>query len=119
MSAFATPGETKAEGVPAAMTTVEGSVFHIDLPCAAGRGFSWQLVDSSSEKNVQLVGQRFTNGPVDKDGADGIQHFEFKAITPGIATIKLVYGQPFKKTDVQDSEVKTVTVTVIKGAPAK
>ena len=82
------------------------------VPCAAGRGFSWQLADSSFQGNVQFVRQTFSNGPIDKDGADGVQHFYFKATAPGTATIKFSYVQPFQKSYPEDARKTAVTVRI-------
>jgi len=94
------------------MTVNKGSVFTIDLPCAAGRGFSWQLADSSYQSNLEFLRETFDNGPVDKDGADGVQHFHFKAIASGTATLKFVYVQPFRKPYPKDARVTNISVTI-------
>jgi len=98
------------------MTVIKDSPFTIDLPCAAGRGFSWQLADSSSfQSNVQFIRQTFSNGPVDKDGADGVQHFYFKATAAGTAAIKFIYVQPFRKPYPKDARTADITVTIRDG----
>lgn len=100
------------------MIVTKDSSFTIDLPCAAGRGFSWQLADSSFQRNLEFIEQTFANGPVDKDGADGVQHFHFKATAPGTATVKFIYVQPFRKPYPKDARETDVTVT-IKERPLK
>jgi predicted secreted protein len=100
------------EAIPTHMTVAKGSPFTIDLPCAAGRGFSWQLADSSDQSNVQFLRESVSNGPEDKDGADAIQHFYFKAIESGTTTIKFIYVQPFRKPYPKDARVADVTVTI-------
>ena len=94
------------------MTVTKDSLFTIDLPCATGRGFSWQLADSSFQGNVQFIRQTFSNGPVDKDGADGVQHFYFKATAPGTATIKFIYVQPFQMPHPEDARKTVITVRI-------
>lgn len=100
------------ETISTNMTVTEDSLFTIDLPCAAGRGFSWQLADSSFQNNIQFIRETFANGPVDKDGADGVQHFYFRARAPGTATIKFIYVQPFRKPYPKDARTKDITVTI-------
>jgi predicted secreted protein len=100
------------ETISTNMTVTKDSLFTIDLPCAAGRGFSWQLADSSFQSNIQFIRQTFSNGPVDKDGADGVQHFHFKAMAPGTAIIKFIYVQPFHKPYPKDARATNITVTI-------
>jgi len=112
MSSALTDERRSPETISRNMTVTKDSLFTIDLPCAAGRGFSWQLADSSFQGNVQFVRQTFSNGPIDKDGADGVQHFYFKAAAPGTATIKFSYVQPFQKSYPEDARKTAVTVRI-------
>jgi Chagasin family peptidase inhibitor I42. len=120
MSSALTDERRSAETISRTMTVTKDSPFTIDLPCAAGRGFSWQLADSSSfQSNVQFIRQTFDLGPVDKDGADGVQHFYFKATAPGTATIKFIYVQPFRKPYPKDARTTDITVRIEKHSGQK
>lgn len=106
-----TPGKpTETNSI--AMTATKDSVFTIDLACAAGRGFSWQLADPVVPTNVQFIKQTFDNGPTDKDGANGIQRFHFKAIASGTSNLKFIYVQPFRKPYPKDVTTTNVSVTI-------
>ncbi|PZP49506.1 MAG: hypothetical protein DI598_07655 [Pseudopedobacter saltans] len=86
--------------------------FTIDLNASVGQGFSWQLADSSFEKNVHYLGQTFENQPGGKDGSDGIQHFKFQAIEKGQTTLNFIYVQPFNKPYPKDSKTKQFPITI-------
>jgi predicted secreted protein len=93
------------------LNVTNGATFTIDLRCAAGRGFSWQLVESSDTNVVTVLRQRFTN-ETDKDGSDGIQHFDFKASAVGKTNLKFIYVQPFRKPFPKDAKSTNVVVTI-------
>jgi predicted secreted protein len=109
----------KAETSPMNIIAKKGSVFTIDLPCASGRGYSWQFADQRLEGRIQFIGQTFSNGPIDKDGAGGVQHFQFKAIKDGTATIKLIYVQPFRKESMKDARTRDIKVKISDDSSAK
>ena len=93
------------------LSVTNGVNFTIDLRCAVGRGFSWQLVETSDTNAVTFLQQRFTN-EIDKDGSDGIQHFDFKASAIGTANLKFIYVQPFRKPFPKDAKTTNVIVTI-------
>lgn len=94
------------------ITVNKNALFSIDLPAAVGRGFSWQLNDSSFEQKLHYEGQSFTSGPKDKDGSDGIQHFSFRALEKGSATIRFLYVQPFIKPYPVNAKTKSYQITI-------
>jgi len=84
MSSALTDERRSPETISRNMTVTKDSLFTIDLPCAAGRGFSWQLADSSFQGNVQFVRQTFSNGPIDKDGLTEFNTFISKRPLRGL-----------------------------------
>ena len=78
------------------ISTGNNKEFSIQLYCAAGSGFSWQILDSQFLTNIKYEKQTFksiNNIP----GSDGIQTFYFKPIKKGEAIINFIYVQPFIK----------------------
>jgi len=93
------------------LTVDKGTNFTIDLQCAAGRGFSWQLTEMVPTNKVALLKERFTTES-DKDGADGIQHFDFKASAAGTTSLSFIYVQPFRKPFPKDAKTTNIVVTI-------
>jgi len=93
------------------LTVDKGTNFTIDLPCAAGTGFSWQLAEIAPTNKVTLLKERFTTES-DKDGAEGIQHFDFKASAVGTANLRFIYVQPFRKPFPKDAKTTNIVVTI-------
>ena len=93
------------------LTVAKGTNFTIDLRCAAGRGFSWQLAEMAPTNKVSVLGERFTT-ETDKDGGDGIQHFDFKASVTGTTTLRFIYVQPFRKPFPKDARTTNIVVTI-------
>jgi len=89
------------------------SVLTISLPADAGRGFSWQLADSAFAKQLLYTGQTYTEAAgEEKDGAAGMQHFQFKGLLPGKVALHFIYVQPFVKPYPKDAPTKAFTVTI-------
>jgi predicted secreted protein len=94
-----------------AITAVKDSTFTIDLSAAVGTGYSWQLADSAFN-NISFQGQTFTNDSTGKEGADGIQHFKFKAVQKGAAVIRFIYVRPFDKPFPKNAKAKSFSITI-------
>jgi len=93
------------------LNVTNGANFTIDLRCSAGQGFSWRLAEISDTNAVTLLRQRFTN-EIDKDGSDGIQHFDFKALATGRANLRFIYVQPFRQPFPKDAKSTNVIITI-------
>lgn len=73
------------------------SIFLIRLPAAPGEGYSWQLVDSSFSEYVTIEKEDSKNQVKGQAGSASIQIFHFRAIKPGTATIRFIYGHSLQK----------------------
>lgn len=96
------------------ITAQLGARFVLVLQSNPSTGFGWQLVDSTRQRPVRLVGHEF-RGPERQGnppivGAPGHERWTFRATAPGTAVIRLVYVRPWEKTPPQDTTKFRVTV---------
>jgi predicted secreted protein len=90
----------------------KNSVFKIRLKCAAGAGYSWQLIDTAAI--VKFERQTFEPAGNAAPGSDGYQIFYFKAKQTGQTTINLRYVRPFLKSSFENAEKKSIKVSINK-----
>ena len=73
-------------------------------------GFQWnEEADISDTSIVEQASHTYTAPTSDKVGASGMEKYVFMGVSPGTATVKLEYSQPW---DGGEKAVKTVTLTI-------
>jgi len=88
------------------------SMFVVRLPAAPGQGYSWQLIDSSFSEFVTFEKEDSKNQVKSQAGSSSIQVFRFKAIKPGTATIRFIYGQSLQKPYPKDAPRRIIKIVI-------
>ena len=101
------------------ITVKQGRKFSLTLQSNPTTGYHWQLARTVNGTCLGLVTNRFVRPKSNLAGAPGKEIWEFKALSPGEATIELEYARPWEK-GIPPAQKTNLVVTVVGTAkPAK
>lgn len=90
-----------------------GKTFTIDLDSNASTGFSWQLVDISDKKVLEIVKKEYVNAGSLTVGAPGIERWSFKTVKTGKTVLTFEYRRPWEGNE-QAQKIETYTIICLR-----